>query len=62
VAWGQAEGAAGAADVIVFQNGLVDITTGEMKGLTPRFWAQSAVGCEYDQEARCSRWEGFLGD
>jgi putative DNA primase/helicase len=57
---GKPKGMPEAKDVIVFRDGLVDITTGEHSELTPRFWTQSAVDCEYDPEAPCERWERFL--
>jgi putative DNA primase/helicase len=46
--------------VIVFQNGIVNVLTGEVQELTPNLWAHSALGFDWEPEARCPRWQRFL--
>jgi putative DNA primase/helicase len=46
--------------VLMFKNGLVAIATGEMVTVTPKLWVQEAMGYDWDEEAKCPRWERFL--
>ena len=56
------DGRGGAENIIVFKNGLLDITTGELSPLTPKLWMHHALDFEYDPEARCPAWMKFLGE
>jgi hypothetical protein len=49
-----------AANLLVFQNCLVDVETGEVSDLTPTLWAHGGVGFAFDPRAQCPRWERFL--
>jgi putative DNA primase/helicase len=51
-----------ATDVVVFNNGIVDIETGELMPLTPKLWAHDALEFDYDPDAKCPMWEKFLGE
>ena len=51
-----------AGGVLVFQNGIVDIGTGELEPPTPKLWTMNAVDFEYDPEARCPVWDRFLSE
>jgi putative DNA primase/helicase len=51
-----------AADVVVFNDGIVDIETGQLSKLTPRLWVHDALEFNYDPNARCPAWEKFLGE
>ena len=46
--------------MLVFQNCLVDVETGQVSGLTPALWAHGGVDFAFAPEARCRRWERFL--
>jgi putative DNA primase/helicase len=49
-----------AENLLVFQNCLVDVETGEVVELTPHLWVHGGVDFEFDANARCPRWERFL--
>jgi putative DNA primase/helicase len=49
-----------ATDMIVFQNAIVNVVTGEALALTPDLWVHSALGFDWKPEARCPRWEQWL--
>jgi len=50
----------GATDCIVFNNGIVNVLTGEKQSLSHRFWAHSALGFDWRPDAACPAWERFL--
>jgi hypothetical protein len=49
-----------AGNLLVFQNCLVDVETGEVVELTPQLWVHGGVDFEFEANARCPRWERFL--
>jgi putative DNA primase/helicase len=49
-----------AETLLVFQNCLVDVETGEVVELTPHLWVHGGVDFKFDANARCPRWERFL--
>jgi putative DNA primase/helicase len=49
-----------AENLLVFQDWLVDVGTGEVTELTPHLWAHGGVDFGFDPQARCPRWERFL--
>jgi putative DNA primase/helicase len=49
-----------ATEMIVFQNGIVNVLTGEMQPLSHRLWAHSALGFDWRPEAGCPAWRQFL--
>jgi putative DNA primase/helicase len=51
-----------AHDVIVFKNGIVDIGTGRLSGLTPELWTIGGLEFDYHPAARCPVWEKFLDE
>jgi D5-like protein len=53
-------GGAKATDILVFQNGLVNVMTGERLSPTPRLWVHGAVDYDWQPEAGCPIWEAFL--
>ena len=51
----------GKADgVLVFRNGIVDITTGKLSPLNARLWTHHAMDFDYDSVAKCPVWQRFL--
>jgi len=54
-------GASG-TDWIVFRNGIVNVLTGEIRTLSHRFWAHSALRFDWKPDAPCSTWDSFLQD
>jgi putative DNA primase/helicase len=58
--WLDERGEAGAESLLVFQDCLVDVATGEVIDLTPKLWTHGGVDFGFDAEARCPRWERFL--
>jgi putative DNA primase/helicase len=51
-----------ANEVIVFQNGVLDIRTRELLKPSPRLWVQGAVEYGWDPSARCPTFDRFLGE
>ena len=51
-----------ARDWIVCRNGVVNVTTCEMRPLTHRLWAHSGLEFDWDPEAECPTWERFCED
>src|SRR5262249_37272275 len=51
-----------APNLLVFQNGLVDIDTGRMERGTPRLWIHHQLEFDYDPDAKCPLWERWLGE
>jgi putative DNA primase/helicase len=51
-----------ATNVLAFKNGLVNVLTGEMMPMTPKLWLHSALDFDWKPEAKCPRWERFLGE
>jgi putative DNA primase/helicase len=51
-----------ATEWIVFQNGIVNVLTGEVRELTPDFWAHSALAFDWDLDAKCPTWDQFSED
>jgi putative DNA primase/helicase len=49
-----------AESLLVFQDCLVDVETGEVGELTPQLWTHGGVDFGFDPHARCPRWERFL--
>jgi putative DNA primase/helicase len=47
---------------IVFQNGLLDVDTGELRPLTPNIFVTSTLPYDYDPRAQCKLWRGFVRD
>ena len=47
---------------IVFQNGVVNVETSEVRELTPDLWAHSALGFDWQPDAPAPRWEQFLAE
>ena len=51
-----------AKDWVVFQNGVVNMLTEEVRPLTPDLWAHNALGFDWDPDAECETWATFLFD
>ena len=51
-----------ATEWIVFQNGIVNVLTGEVRELTPDLWAHSALAFDWDSDAKCPTWDQFSED
>jgi putative DNA primase/helicase len=51
-----------AKDWLVFRNKVVNVLTGEVKELSPRLWVQNALDFDWDEKAKCPRWERFMGE
>lgn len=51
-----------ATEWIAFQNGIVNVLTGEMRPLSPDLWTHSALGFDWRPDAPCPTWARFLGD
>jgi putative DNA primase/helicase len=49
-----------AGDVLMFRNGLVEIGSGSLVAPTPKLWVHDSVECDWDPEAQCPQWLGFL--
>ena len=49
-----------AAEWIVFGNKIVNVLTEEERPHSPQFWAHSALGFDWNPEAKCPRWIQFL--
>jgi len=49
-----------AGEVMMFQNGLVELATGALKEPTPKLWVHGGVGYEWRPEAPCPQWLAFL--
>jgi putative DNA primase/helicase len=47
---------------IAFQNGIVNVLTGELRPLSPNLWTHSALGFDWRSDAPCRTWERFLQD
>lgn len=47
-------------DVLMFKNGLVEISTGRLSSPNPRLWIHSALDYDWNPEAKCPRWMEFL--
>jgi putative DNA primase/helicase len=47
---------------IVFQNGLLDVDTDELRPLTPDIFVTSTLPYNYDPKAQCKLWQGFVRD
>lgn len=45
---------------IVFRNGLLDVETGLLRPLTPDIFVTSTLPYDYNPEATCKLWRGFL--
>jgi putative DNA primase/helicase len=50
----------GAKDWVVFQNGIVNMLTEEVRPLTPDLWVHNALGFDWNADAECPAWETFL--
>ena len=50
----------GAAEILMFANGVLDIRAREFSRPSPRLWVQEAVDYDWEPEAQCPRWELFL--
>jgi putative DNA primase/helicase len=46
-------------DCIVFQNGIVNVMTGEKRELCPHLWVQSALPFDWNPDAECPTWDAF---
>jgi putative DNA primase/helicase len=51
-----------ATDWVVFQNGAVNVLTGEMRDPTPMLWVQSALKFDWLPRAKAALWGGFKDD
>ena len=51
-----------AGNLLVFQNGLVDVDTGKMLTPTPRLWINQELDFDYDPDARCPMWDRWLNE
>jgi putative DNA primase/helicase len=49
-------------NIVVFQNGLLHIDTGELESLTPDIFVTSTLPYAYDPKAQCPNWEWFSRD
>jgi putative DNA primase/helicase len=49
-----------ATEWIVFGNKIVNVLTEEEMAHCPQFWAHSALGFDWNPEAKCPRWKQFL--
>jgi len=49
-------------DMINVKNGLLDITTGELKPHSPEFLSASQLPVSFDASAKCPAWEKFVVD
>jgi putative DNA primase/helicase len=49
-------------DVWVFGNGVLDIQTGELRPPSPKLWVHGAVDFDWNPEAMCPVWDGFMED
>jgi putative DNA primase/helicase len=49
-----------APELFAFKNKLLDVRTGETLDPTPLLWITDAVDFNYDETAKCPRWELFL--
>ena len=58
--WRQAEEFDADADFMVFRNGVVRLSTGEVFDHDPRHLSTFGKPFDYDPEATCPRWERFL--
>jgi putative DNA primase/helicase len=56
------DGAEPARDWVVFRNGVVNVTTCEVRPLTHRLWAHSGLEFDWDNDAECPVWDRFLED
>jgi putative DNA primase/helicase len=50
------------APVVACTNGLLDVTTRELRPLTPEYFNLVSVPFDYDPEATCPNWLAFLGN
>jgi putative DNA primase/helicase len=49
-----------AGDVLMFRNGLVEILSGSLVAPTPKLWVHDSVEYDWDPDAECPQWLGFL--
>jgi putative DNA primase/helicase len=49
-----------AGEVMIFQNGMLDLTALTLAEPTPKLWAHGEVGYEWRPEAKCPEWDAFL--
>ena len=47
-------------DLRAFSNGVVDLTTGDMKPFSPQWHVVYELGYAYEKDAECPIWNGFL--
>jgi putative DNA primase/helicase len=47
---------------VALQNGLLNLRTRELVPHSPRFWNSVVLPFSYDAEAKCPRWDQFLGE
>ena len=47
-------------DLLVLQNGILNVRTGELLSHTPRFFSTNGLAFGYDPEASCPNWMAFL--
>ena len=47
-------------DLLVLQNGILNVRTGELLSHTPRFFSTNGLAFGYDSEASCPNWMAFL--
>jgi putative DNA primase/helicase len=62
VAPGWIESGEPATDWVVCTNCMVNVRTGETRGLGPELFATSGVDWAWQPEAECPRWREFLGE
>ncbi len=53
---------ASGTDWIVFRNGIVNVLTGEMRPLSHRFWAHSALRFDWRPDTPCPVWDHFMNE
>jgi putative DNA primase/helicase len=51
-----------ATEMIVFRNGIVNVLTGAMQGLSPRLWVHGALSFDWQPASPCPTWDKFLAD
>jgi putative DNA primase/helicase len=49
-------------DWIVFRNGVLNVLTDEFLELTPTLWVQGGMGYDWQPDAKCPKWDKFLGE
>lgn len=49
-----------AGKVVMFKNGMLDVTTRVLAEPTPKLWIQGEAGYEWDPHAKCPGWDAFM--